>query len=100
MRCLNSGVVKYTNVAFWTDESVLFIEVSLTQEYCIYCITLCIDTDLCLILTADATVPEVHYSTVEVFPNKGMRVTGHVGSVLIAQLTPTTAKTQNDDRGW
>ena len=88
---------------FGTDESVLFIEVSLTQEYCIYCITLGIDADLCLILIAiiaDATVPEVHYSTVEVFPNKGMRVTGHVGSVLIAQLTPTTAKTQNDDRGW
>ena len=53
-----------------------------------------------MVIIADATVPEVHYSTAEVFPNKGMRVTGHVGSVLIAQLTPTTAKTQNDDRGW
>ena len=29
---LNSEVVKYTNVVFGTDESVLFIEVSLTQE--------------------------------------------------------------------
>ena len=29
---LNSEVVKYTNVAFGTDESVLFIEVSLIQR--------------------------------------------------------------------
>ena len=48
----------------------------------------------------DAAVPEVHYATVEVFPTKGMRVTGQVGSVLMAQLTPSTAKTHKDDRGW
>ena len=31
MHVLNSGVVKYTNVVFGTDESVLFREVSLIQ---------------------------------------------------------------------
>ena len=54
----------------------------------------------CSVCSTDATVPEVHYSTVEVFTNRGMRVTGQVGSVLIAQLTATTAKTHKDDRGW
>ena len=49
---------------------------------------------------ADAMVPEVHYATVEVFPNRGMRVTGEVSSVLLAQLTTRTSKTLKDDRGW
>ena len=49
---------------------------------------------------ADAAAPEVHYATVEVFPTRGMRVTGEVSSVLVAQLTTTTAKTHKDERGW
>lgn len=54
----------------------------------------------CPSATTEAAVPEVHYATVEVFASRGMRVTGEVGSVLIAQLTTTTAKTHKDDRGW
>lgn len=48
----------------------------------------------------DPKAPEVHYATVEVFPGRGMRVSGEVSSVLIAQLTTSTAKTFSDDRGW
>jgi hypothetical protein len=48
----------------------------------------------------DAASPEVHYATVEVFPTRGIRITGEVSSVLIAQLTTTTAKTTKDERGW
>ena len=94
-------------MAFGTDESILFIEVSSRVLYCAlyrhryYTLhRYRFMSYTYIVIIADATVPEVHYSTVEVFPNKGMRVTGHVGSVLIAQLTPTTAKTKNDDRGW
>ena len=45
-------------------------------------------------------VPEVHYATVDMFPSRGMKVTGQVGSVLLAQLTTSSAKIHKDDRGW
>lgn len=57
--------------------------------------------DCCMLYVwSDAAAPEVHYATVDMYPSKGMRVTGQVGSVLLAQLTATAAKTNKDDRGW
>ena len=53
---------------------------------------------------ADAQIPSVRYVTVEVFLNKGIRVSGDVGPVLTAQLNPNaghgTVKTHSDEKGW
>jgi hypothetical protein len=37
---------------------------------------------------------------VELFVNKGLRVNGNLGSVLLAQLVTSTSKKSTDDRGW
>ena len=49
--------------------------------------------------TASQT-PDIRYATVEVFVNKGLRVNGNLGSVLMAQLVTSTSKKVTDERGW
>ena len=48
----------------------------------------------------ESVLPEVHYATVEVFLNRGLRVNGDIGPVLTAQLSSGITKTHVDERGW
>ena len=45
-------------------------------------------------------MPDVRYTTVEVFVNRGIRINGEISTVLQAQLTPPNCKTVSDERGW